>query len=76
MEKLRMYKCINQLVVEKCDGDGGFTEEFLKVEIGDTFERSNEKTRFIDGEIRLDNEYSWLEIDKETLDYYFEEVTE
>lgn len=68
------YKCISPFSLEKYDGDGFWTGEHMGVEPGEVYETRDRD--IIGGEIHLDgiNVNRWIEISKETLDEYFEEV--
>lgn len=69
------YKCIKPFALDTYDGDGFYIDEYMEIiKAGEIYEVGNEK--IIDGEIHLDgvNVNRWIEISKETLDEYFEEV--
>ncbi len=68
------YKCISPFYLEKCDGDGFWIGEYMEVESGEIYETGDRD--IIGGEIHLNgvNVNRWIEISKETLDEYFEEV--
>lgn len=68
------YKCINPFMLDTYDNDGFYVGEHMEIKAGEIYEVGNEK--IIDGEIHLDgvNVNRWIEISKETLDEYFEEV--
>lgn len=68
------YKCIKPFVLDTYDGDGFYVDEYMEIKAGEIYEVGNEK--IIDGEIHLDgvNVNRWIEILRETLDEYFEEV--
>ena len=68
------YKCISQFYLEECDGDGFLTGEYMEVEPGEIYETGDRD--ITGGEIHLDgvNVNRWIEISKEMLDEYFEEV--
>lgn len=76
---MKIYKCINEMQIDKCDDNGFIIEnEYFYVEKGSVWEWDNE-FRNNEDMIRLDklskdNVYSWVEIPKDTLDEYFEEV--
>lgn len=68
------YKCIKPFMLDTYDNDGFYTDGYMEIKTGEVYEVGNEK--IIDGEIHLDgvNVNRWIEISKETLDEYFEEV--
>lgn len=70
------YKCITVFTLEKCDGDGFSTGEYMEIEPGEIYEVEDKD--IIGGEIHLDgvNVNRWLEISKEMLGEYFTEVKE
>lgn len=68
------YVCIKELCLETYDADGFRVEnEFAFVEVGEIFQKSEEKFRCVGGtdSIRLENDKQWLEISEETLNEYF-----
>ena len=72
-----MFKCIKGFLIEVCDGDGTTIEnEYMTIEKGTIWNiPKDEDYRFIDGEVRLENDdIGWIEITKEHLEEYFEEV--
>ena len=76
MSKERNYRCIRQFYVPLCDEDGIQVEsgEMVPVEVGETFCRSQVTWM---NDVHLDgvgNHYTWLEIDEDTFNEYFEEV--
>lgn len=70
------YKCTKSLMLDSYDDDGFCVDGYMEIKAGEIYEVGNEK--IIDGEIHLDgiNVKRWIEISKETLDEYFEEVGE
>ena len=68
------YKCMKSFMVDTYDDYGFYTDGYMEIKAGEIYEVGNEK--IIDGEIHLDgvNVNRWIEISKETLDEYFEEV--
>lgn len=68
------YKCTKPFMLDAYDNDGFYTDGYMEIKAGEIYEVGNEK--IIDGEIHLDgvNVNRWIEISKETLDEYFEEV--
>lgn len=73
---MNKYRCKKSFVVDEYDGDGFLIENSQTViEEGSIYELGKNGT-IIGGEIHLDNieDGSWLEITKEALEEYFEEV--
>ena len=73
------YRCKEGFMVNVCDGDGFSTDEEIMIKEGSTWVDEGGEHRLCGGEYRLDNEdgeYSWIEIDKETLDKFFEQIRE
>ena len=75
------YKCKKTFLLDRYDDDGFYVEDYTQVNEGDLFELCEDPFRVVDGEIRLvgirtTNYGQWLEISKETLAMYFEEVKE
>ena len=75
------YKVKKTFLVDRYDDDGFYVEDYTQVNEGDLFELCEDPFRVIGGEIRLvgistTNYGQWLEISKETLAMYFEEVKE
>ena len=72
------YKCKKTFLLDRYDDDGFYVEDYQQVNEGELFELCTDPFRVIDGEIRLVgiNNFQWLEISKETLAMYFEEVKE
>ena len=72
------YKCKKTFLLDRYDDDGFYVEDYTQVNEGDLFELCEDPFRVIGGEIRLVgiNNGQWLEISKETLAIYFEEVKE
>lgn len=68
------YKCVTAFYLEKYDCDGFSTDEYTEVNTGEVYEVGD--SDIIGGEIHLDgtNVNRWIEISKETLEKYFEEV--
>ena len=68
------YVCIKELCLDTYDDDGFFVEQGNAfVEVGEVFQKSEEKFRCVGGKdsIRLENDKQWLEISEETLNEYF-----
>ena len=72
------YKCKKTFLLDRYDDDGFCVEDYTQVNEGELFELCEDLFRVIGGEIRLVgiNNGQWLEISKETLAIYFEEVKE
>lgn len=68
------YKCMKPFVLDTYDADGFYVDGYMEIKAGEVYEVGNEK--IIDGEIHLDgvNVNRWIEISKEMLEKYFEEV--
>lgn len=74
---MKKYRCIKDFSVQECDGDGFEMENSYKnIEKGATYTLDESGHTIIGGEIHLDNiqDGSWLEIGRERLSEYFEEV--
>lgn len=71
---IERYECIEDFIVEKCDDNGSWTEEYMIVESGSIWSESD-GFKIVGGEIRLenydDNKITWLEISKENLNKRF-----
>ena len=73
-----MYECIKGFSIEVC-GEDGFTieNEYMDIDKGTIwYIPEDEDYRFIDGEIRLENDAEWIEITKEHLEEYFKLISE
>mgnify|MGYP001018320666 CR=1 FL=1 len=68
------YKCIKSFEVERYDDDDCWTEDYQAVEVGSVWEETS--NNYIGGELHLEavEGLRWLEISRETLNQYFEEV--
>lgn len=73
----RIFECKKEFEVSKWDNDNDcFSDEIITIEKGSVWECSG-RGYICDGEIRLINEDGeWLEISKETLHEYFNDITE
>lgn len=70
------YRCIKNFNIEIYDDDWDPTGEYTVVYSGTIWEL-DENTNNISGEVHLDNEnLEWIEISRDTLEEYFEEVKE
>ncbi len=58
------------------DDDGFWTEKTTTIHKGDKYDVSESDFRLIGGDIRLDNDESWIELSKERFDRHFEIVEE
>ena len=73
---MKKYECIKEFKVDYYDDDH-YEEKGSNIELGSIWIIEDEKDTFrmIGGEIRLirdvENEYSWLEISKDTLEEHF-----
>lgn len=68
------YRCIKGFVLDSYDDDGFRVDETFDVEEGTVYEETPEN--IIGGEVHLENETHWIEITRETLNEYFEEVSD
>ncbi|MDU7904720.1 MAG: hypothetical protein E7J25_01010 [Paeniclostridium sordellii] len=67
-----MYKCIEGFMVDICDGDGFTVEESgFVVEEGSIWEVNEEAINVLGADVHLENNDSWIEISKETLEECF-----
>lgn len=76
---MKSYICTKELYLNNCDEDGLRIEnDYVVVEVGTIFRRSEEPYRFVGGKdsIRLESDTQWLEITEETLNMYFKEINE
>ena len=73
-----MYECIKGFLIEVCDEDGFTIEnEYMDIDKGTIWYIPEDKDyRFIDGEVRLENDTEWIEITKEHLEEYFKLISE
>ena len=72
-----MYKCIKEFSLELYDDNGFIIEnEYMDINKGTIwYIPEDEDYRFIDGEVRLENEeMNWIEITKETFKNNFEPI--
>lgn len=75
----KVYECKKGFSVDKWDNDNDcFSDEFMTIEEGSVWSRCGYNYRVIDGEIRLENDDTgdWLEIDKDTLEEHFKDITD
>ena len=73
------YRCKESFMITVCDGDGFMTEEEMQIDAGSLWNDEGDEYRLCGGEYRLENEdgnYSWIEIDREYLEKYFEAAEE
>jgi len=73
------YKCIKEMWLSKCDGDGFWTDEEGHVPISS--EWYDETINILDGEVHLEcisgcEDFTWIEISKEHFKENFVEVEE
>lgn len=74
---MKQYKCIKSFCVDKYDDDGFMIEnDPMVIEEGNIYELDESGHTMIGGEVHLDaiDNGSWLEITKEHLKEYFDEV--
>lgn len=67
------YKCIEGFILLVCDDNGRETDETFVVNKDSIWTLCEDKTRLIDGEIRMESDDGWIEISKETFINNFEE---
>ncbi len=74
------YKCKKSFSIPKSDDDGFLTDETVNIEPGSMWEEDESGFRMLGDvdHIRLENteNFSWLEIDRETLNEHFEKCDE
>lgn len=66
----KYYKCIKELDLPKCDGDGFDTGKVMRVKLKSVWNTPEEgyDCRIIGGEVRLESDkYGWIEISNESL---------
>ena len=74
---MKRYKCKKPFCVEKYDDDGFLIENSgVVIDEGKIYELEESGYTIIGGEVHLDSvdDGSWLEITKERLEEYFEEL--
>lgn len=74
---MKKYRCKKGLVVDKYDGDGFLIPNKVKiVDEGEVYSVDESGSTMIGGEVHLDGENgSWLELSRESLEEFFEEVS-
>ena len=74
-EKPRKYRCVEEFFVNACDDDGCLIENapMITVPVGGVYEVS---TPGLESDYYLISDSGWLDIDKETFEECFEEVSE
>lgn len=75
MSKIRRYRCIEEFFVNACDDDGYPIENapMITVPVGGVYEVS---TPGLESDYYLISDSGWLDINKETFEECFEEVSE
>ena len=79
---VKKFRCKKQFELDEYDEDGLYKETSMSVENDSVWELDEIDTnRIIDGEIRLtlcgqEMVWTWIEINKDTLVEYFEEITQ
>lgn len=69
----KLYRCVKAFSIPKYDEDESVIEnEFIKVPLNSTWEWEEES--YSTSDLRLENGLNWLDISRETLASYFEEV--
>lgn len=76
---VKKVRCIESFDIERIDDDGFVIEsEYFTVEKRSVWDVKEDKYRLVDGEVRLEREgvgsFAWMEITKEMLTEYFEEL--
>lgn len=74
---MKRYKCKKSFCVDNYDADGFLIENSsIVIEIGKVYELDESGSTIIGGEVHLDSidNNSWLEVSKEHLEEFFEEV--
>ena len=74
MSKPRRYRCVKEFCVNTCDGDGFLIENapMITVQVGGVYEVS---TPGLESDYYLISDSGWLDINKETFEECFEEVS-
>lgn len=75
-EGIKKYKCIEPFIVDNYDADGFLIENSVKViEEGEIYTLDESGSTIIGGEVHLEHKNgSWIEITRDRLNEYFEEV--
>ena len=76
---MKIYRCKQLMFLAKYDDEGFLiANKSIKVEVGEEFELSGDKSRIIGGTVHLNrvDGKRWLEMDEKTFEEYFEEVDE
>lgn len=74
---MKRYKCKKSFCVDNYDADGFLIENSsIVIEEGKVYELDESGSTIIGGEVHLDSidNNSWLEVSKERLEEFFEEV--
>ena len=73
---MRKYKCIEAFVVDNYDADGFIIENSAQViEEGEIYMLDESGSTIVGGEVHIDHKNgSWIEITRDRLNEYFEEV--
>lgn len=75
---IKTYRCKETFLVDDYDGDGFYLDTASWIEEGTIFECDTKYKRRIaggDDTIRLENDSKWLELTKDIVERYFEEVS-
>ena len=71
------FKCVNEIHIPMCDGNGFTTGEWGAVEVGSRWFQDND-SNIIGGEVHLEainsNDFGWIEITYEELKRNFEVI--
>ncbi len=68
--------CKEPFSIDVYDDNGFWTEKTTTVQKGEEYEVTESDFRLIGGDVRLDNDGSWLELSKERFERHFEIVEE
>ncbi|MDU5208012.1 MAG: hypothetical protein E6182_18815 [Clostridioides difficile] len=73
---MNKYKCIKDFEIDMYDEEGCLIEgEFkIKIQKESLWRKSDSSNKIIGGEVRLENNNSWIEITETMLEELFEEV--
>jgi hypothetical protein len=66
-------KCIKPFILEECDPDGFFTDDYIAIQKNTVFNVSSDGYRLVGDSdtVRLENGIKWLELTKETFNEHF-----
>lgn len=75
---IKTYRCKETFLIDDYDGDGFYLDTASWIEEGTIFECDTEYKRRIaggDDTIRMENDSKWLELTKDNVEKYFDEVS-